>query len=195
LREYVNKHNATFVSLEAPHREALPCEGFRTFSIMRDPFSRLLSWINLQKENDQLVLEWMDTKQSHPPQYYFDGYSYVNCFVIRMLLGQERYRDPRPVDENDLQRAMARVDKFDAFVPLEHLNHPNVLSLLKRTVPEYHKELVRKRRKKIFNTNEAKWFLPTPEFLEQVRRENMYDIKLYEYVLEKLNIEAPTKQE
>jgi len=193
LARYVKQHNINFIAVEVPHREELPCKGFRTFSIMRDPVQRILSWINLVKGKDKLVQRFMDRKETHPPHYYFGGYPYVNSFVIRMLLGQERYRDPRPVDEYDLQRAKARVDAFDAFVPLEYLNHSNVLNLLQRKIPGYHSALVGKRKRKVFDKNEKKWFQPTPEYVQQLRKENEFDYKLYDYVLEKLGIEAMDK--
>ena len=195
VTQYVKEHKLEFIGIEAPHGDELPCGGFRTLSVMRHPINRLLSWINLREKYDKRVQQWWDTKGTHPPQYYFDGYPYVNCFVIRMLLGQERYRDPKPVDDHDLRRATARVDEFDAFVPLEYLNHPHVLNLLEKKIPEYHGELVKEQRKTRINVNEKKWFQPTPEFLERLRQENEYDIMLYSHVLKKLGIEDASQNE
>eukprot|EP00961_Rhodomonas_salina_P097709 1314307-Rhodomonas_salina.1 len=70
------------------------------------------------------------------------GYAVANCMQIRLLLGRKRWNDLRPIDEHDLEQAKAIVDSFDAFVPLEHLAHPAVRSLLKKTIPEYYEGLV-----------------------------------------------------
>lgn len=118
----MQQHKVNFIGIEVPHHDELPCndEGFfRTLAIMRDPVDRIVSWINLVKGKEKRIQDFMDRKEPHPPHYYFGEYPYVNCFIIRMLLGQERYVDPRPVDENDFRRAMERIDQFDAFVPLE----------------------------------------------------------------------------
>lgn len=139
------------VAVETPLMEPLPCRGFRSFAVMRRPVSRLLSHMPYHRLAPEDYIRYMndpkgermtERERGMTGRHVYVGYPIVNCFVIRMLLGRERYQDPRPVDATDLALAKRQVDDFDAFVPLEHLLHDNVLTLLKETVPEYHEGLI-----------------------------------------------------
>ena len=71
-------------------------------------------------------------------------YPCINNMVIRQLLGLERFLDPRPITEQDWNRARDIVNQFQVFVPTEQQHHPLVLQLLQDQLPEYHQALVRK---------------------------------------------------
>ena len=71
-------------------------------------------------------------------------YPCINNMVIRQLLGLERFLDPRPITQQDWNRARDIVNQFQVFVPTEQQQHPLVLQLLQDQLPEYHQALVRK---------------------------------------------------
>ena len=107
--------------------------------------------------------------------------------VTRQLLGRTRYIDTRPIDEEDFKRAKQQVDQFDAFIPLEYLDHENVLRLLNRTIPEYYEGLVNNGNL-VANQNSNATMQYSDAFVERLTEENVYDTKLYQYMLEKLGI-------
>lgn len=180
---------SNFLAVEIPFREAMPCPGFRSFAIMRDPVKRLLSHMKVHQFDEETIRMWIQKRQRHQHDYYLYGYPIINSMIIRQLLGRARFSDVRPITGTDLELAKKQVDKFDAFVPLEFLNSAQVLSTLKDNVPEYYSGLTALKIK----TNQQK-HLPVynSTFLAELARENVYDFKLYHYVLQKFGIEPPT---
>ncbi len=181
-------HRNNFIALQVPFLEEMPCPGdYRSFSIMRDPIDRLASHLHSEGFHTNDLHSWAKDRTRTPPDSWMHGYPVVNSMVIRQLLGQDRFVDPRPVDKHDLERAKRAVDRFDVFVPLEYLKDPKVLHLLKKTLPEYYEPLMR------LGINETKtkreWPKPSGSDLGLMERENKFDIMLYQYVLEKLEIQ------
>jgi hypothetical protein len=119
-----------------------------------------------------------------------DGYPIVNSMVIRQLLGNKRSNDTRPVDQEDLSKAIKSFNSFYAFVPMEHLSHPNVRELLNKNVPEYleGRRILNARRQSKQNTRNHPFYNPDKRFLARITRENEFDILVYQYVLDKLGI-------
>ena len=113
----------------------------------------------------------------------------VNSPAIRQLLGYSRKMDQRPIDEKDFERAKVLVDRFDAFVPLEYLQHPNVQRRLNETVPEYYQAWVKSGGNMKANKSTKQENIDEEEELKALLFEqNKYDLLLYEYVLEKNGI-------
>lgn len=184
-------NSVNFVAVEVPFQDSMPCENisFRTFAIMRDPVARLQSHMLVHHFSPERIRNIIQQRKPCPSDYFMDGYPIVNSMVTRQLLGRERFVDVTPVNQNDLHKAKTIVDSFDAFVPLEHLNHSNVQELLKKTVPEYvqGQRVMMKQSKR--PTQKRRSYSPTREFLELITEENKYDILLYQYMLEKLGIQ------
>lgn len=169
----------------APFFEEMPCPGhYRSFAIMRDPIDRLASHVYSEGILDMELSSWASQKLRTPSDSWMKGYPILNSMVIRQLLGQDRFVDPSPVNEKDLERAKRAVDRFDLFVPLEHLNHPNVKSKMDKTLPEISKQF-----SKPGKPVKSKRPGPSGQQLALMEQENKYDIMLYQYVLEKLGIE------
>lgn len=181
------RNNNNFLAVEVPFKDEMPCENYTSFAIMRRPVERVVSHMNFEHFSEALVTQWITTKKSNSATWYMDGYPIVNCMVIRQLLGRERYVNVRPIDKRDLERAKQLVDKFDAFVPLEYLNHPNVLRKLQETVPEYYHGLKRQGNI-VAQASRKKSNQPSKAFLELLEEENVYETMLYEHVLDKLKI-------
>lgn len=184
------KPRINVVAVEVPFQDAMPCQGFRSFAIMRHPVTRLLSHIAAHRNwNEQMIMRYARNRQPPFNNYYLDGYPIVNSMVIRQLLGRDRFVDPLPVNKVDLARAKAIVDKIDAFVPMEHLEHPAVEALLNKTVPEY---LVSQRRlsRAFKNKGKSKPYSPSEAFVKVATEENKFDILLYEYVLAKFGLQS-----
>jgi len=177
------KPRINLVAVEVPFRDSMPCPGFRSFAIMRDPVTRLQSHIAAYNWKQSYITGIIRKRVPVPDNYYMDGYSIVNSMVIRQLLGRERYVDVRPVDEEDLEKAKHIVDQFNAFVPMEYLNHPNVQELLNKTIPEYLQE-----EQKRTTPRKQNAYTPSQAFLQLISDENKYDTLLYQYMLEKLGI-------
>jgi len=177
-----------FLAIEVPFMDAMPCAGFRSFAVMRDPVARLISHMQFYNLSPPKIVQWIKTRQPNEANAYMNGYPVVNCMIIRQLLGRARFIDTRPVDEDDLDQAKKQIDAFDAFVPLEYLHHPNVLRLLNSTVWEYHKGLTKLDVKKNVSPKKEGTRTYDPDFLQQIANENVYDIILYQYMLEKLGI-------
>lgn len=177
-----------FVAVEVPFQEEMPCPNFRSFAIMRDPIARLESQMGVHNLTEATVQTWIDERISKG-KGFLHGYPVVNSFVIRHLLGQKRYFDPSPIDESDFERAKELVDSFDAFVPLEYLHHENVQALLSERIPEYAQGL---QELDVTANVQKKKHKPqlSDDFLQEVLKANEFDIKLYEYMLEKLGVEA-----
>lgn len=113
----------------------------------------------------------------------------VNSPAIRQLLGYSRKMDQRPIDEKDFEQAKVLVDRFDAFVPLEYLQHPNVQRRLNETVPEYYQAWVKSGGNMKANKSTKQENIDEEEELKALLFEqNKYDLLLYEYVLEKNGI-------
>jgi hypothetical protein len=179
-------HRNNFVKTEVPFLDKMPCPGYRSFAVMRHPLTRIVSHMTFHKHNETMLRQWTVERMPNPPDSYMRGYPIINSMVIRQLLGRTRFRDLRPVDEDDLHRAKQLVDNFDAFVPLEHLHHPTVSQLLQNTVPEYYYAL---QKKNVTAKKQGKRYQPSDEFLEQMATENKFDILLYQYMLERLGID------
>lgn len=174
-----------FIAVEAPFQEEMPCPNFRSFAIMRHPIARLKSIMANHPYTEEEIEQWIQ-KRMTTEKTCLRGYPVVNSFVIRQLLGRRRFFDPRPIDELDFQRAKVLVDSFDAFVPLEHLNHTNVINLLRETVPEYYQSMQKHRLVK--NANPRPKRPLSGGFLQQITIENKFDIMLYDYVIEKIGL-------
>lgn len=182
-----------FVSVEVPFQQAMPCPGFRSFATMREPMSRVISHMHAHKWPVTKIQKWISTRLPSPENYYMHGYPIINNFVIRMLLGSKRYTDTTtPITLDDLEQAKRRVDAFDAFIPLEYQQHPNVLKVLQEKIPEYHKGLVKYAKPRDpTKLQKNRTEFENSEFMEQLTKENAYDSMLYNYVLEKYGI-SPT---
>lgn len=186
--------DVNFVAVEVPFQDSMPCGLFRSFAIMRDPVTRLQSHMRAHRNWSQdRIMACIRNRTPAPSNYYMDGYPIVNSMVIRQLLGRERFIDTEPINEQDLEKAKQIVDKFDAFVPMEYLDHPYVQQLLQKTVPEYVKgqqimAMKQTQAKKQPQTRKGNTYNPTPDFLNLITQENKYDILLYQYVLNKLGI-------
>lgn len=176
-----------FLSVEIPLHDPLPCPGFRSFAIMRDPFKRCLSHLYFEGIPEVMVLKWISQKTpGSKTSFFMWGYSAINNMVTRQLLGRARYIRPRPIDDNDFEQAKRQIDKFDVFIPLELLRHTKVLSLLNKTVPEFFQGL----QKNMWRSNQQP---PTnltysDHVIQKIREENKYDLMLYDYMLEKLGL-------
>jgi hypothetical protein len=178
-----------FVAVEVPFQEEMPCPGFRSFAIMRDPIARVLSHIKFHNWSDAVIEKWI-ARRTPSPRSFLKGYPVLNSMVIRQLLGRRRWMNPRPIDEEDFERAKQLVDSFDAFVPLEHLHHSNVHQLLNITVPEYYQGI--QGMNISANVSTKRRPPSTDAFLRQITEENKYDIMLYQYMLEKLDLVQST---
>lgn len=181
-------HRNNFVSVEIPFQEEMPCRGFRSFAIMRDPIQRLISHMRVRSFEQDQVIKWIKSKSPISNGRYMSCYPIVNSMVIRQLLGQERFLDTSSVNQSDFFRAKELVDRFDAFVPLEHLSKDNVLFLLNATIPEFYSAFV-KNPGFTANADNRHTYQPTEDFLRLIEQENEYDIMLYDYVLNKFHIE------
>lgn len=181
-----------FISVEIPLNERMPCPRFRSFAIMREPVKRVISHLIYEKVSEEKAMVWIDKRLpgTRKRDFFMNGYSVINNMVIRQLLGRKRFISPRPIDEADFKQAKLQVDKFHAFVPLEHLKHPTVLELLNDTVPEYYEGLIKNDRIRA-NQQQATNLTFSSDFVETVRENNKYDILLYEYVLGKLGLVSP----
>jgi hypothetical protein len=177
-----------FVAVEIPFREEMPCPGqYRSFATMRDPIQRVKSHMLAHRWDEEHMLKLVRDKTKCPETTYMDGYPIVNSMVIRQLLGRERFTDTRPVDDTDLQRAKELVDRFNVFVPLEHLSHPNVVRILQQHIPEYYQN----KQDVLLTANvnkDSQEYQPSAEFTDLVIRENKYDLLLYQYMLDQLGI-------
>lgn len=126
-----------FLAVELPLHETMPCPRFRSFAIMRDPVKRCFSHLLFEQIPEKMVEKWMEQKTPGTRKDYFmNGYPVINNMVIRQLLGRARFIHPHQIDDDDLERAKAQLDRFDAFVPLEYLKDKNILTLLNKTIPE-----------------------------------------------------------
>ena len=192
-----------FLAIESPWYDEMPCPGFRTFSFVRHPVDRYISLIfflrkiqpgeNMGELDLPSIMKYLRGEEKVPDD---DGtppwlellfeHNYLNSWTIRQLLGYHRLEDQRPVDDKDLERAKMLVDRFDAFVPLEHLSHSNVQKLLNETVPEYYNAWVKT--KDLHSNSIPHAPVVDEDFLRLVTEQNKYDILLYEYVLEKHGI-------
>lgn len=177
-----------FVAIEVPLYDSLPCPHWRTFAVMRNPVERVLSNMRYHRQSQETVMEWIDNPTIPTKQYLPEGYSNVNCMVIRQLLGRDRFLNVTSVNEMDLRQAKQLVDKFDAFVPLEYLLHENVTSLLKQMIPEYYDKMAEK--PLILNRDTIKHVPLNETFLKLIAEENYYDSQLYMYVLSKFGIKG-----
>jgi len=182
---------SNFLASEVPLRQELPCEpgNFRSFAIMRHPTARFISLLNyLPRLGEEEVIGWIVEKKhcKVAPCPASKGYQVTNSENIRQLLGQKRYTNPDPINEQDFERAKALIGKFDAFVPMEYLHHSAVLNILKDKIPEYYNGLIQLNR--TTNVNKHKSEKPSAKLLQLITQENKYDIMLYEYVLETLGI-------
>lgn len=153
---------------------------------MRDPIDRLALHLHAEGLHHATKLQhWAKSHARTPPDNWMCGHPVINSVVMRQLLGQDCFVDPRPVDKSDFVCAKRAVNQFDVFV--EHLNDASVLQLLQKNVPEYHEALVR-----LGIHNETKtrreWPKPSGSDLGLMERENKFDIMLYQYILEKLEI-------
>lgn len=177
-----------FLGVEIPLHDPLPCPKFRNFAIMRDPVKRCISHLLFEQATEDKVEKWMDEKTPGTRKdFAMNGYSVINNFVIRMLLGRRRFISPNPINERDLEQAKKLVDKFDAFVPLEYLQDEKVLTLLNKTVPEYHQGLMNN--KGVRSNQQPPTNLKySNRVIERIREENAYDTKLYDYMLDKLGL-------
>jgi len=176
-----------FIVVEVPFQNAMPCPGFRSFAVMREPVARFTSLMRFSRLDENKVLGWINKTQRKNPFQYMEGYPMVNNMVIRQLLGRDRFLNETPVDMVDLEKAKIQLDAFDAFVPLEYLENEKVMDLLRRTIPEYHEGLTR--RPVVANENLLhKQEDIDPAFLQKIADENVYDTMLYQYMLEKLGI-------
>lgn len=186
--EYKPRSN-NVVAVEIPFKDSMPCPGFRSFAIMRDPVTRLQSHMLAHRNwNEAKIKGYIRNRTPAPEHYYMDGYPIVNNMVIRQLLGRSRFIDTEPINGEDLEQAKKLVDQFDAFVPMEHLFHPNVQQLLNTTIPEY-VQAQQKQRKRLLNKRKnANSYQPSENFVRLIRDENKYDIQLYKYMLEKLGL-------
>lgn len=173
-----------FLAVEVPYQDQMPCPGFRSFAIMRDPVARIISHLTFHGMNESKIFSWIKLHTACPESTHMGGYPVVNSIVIRQLLGRERYRNATFINEDDLDRAKARVDLYDAFVPLEYLYHEKVSQILKTTVPEYYRGL----QVNVTAQRQRTRKQPSDEFIRQVTEENKYDMLLYKYMLEKLGI-------
>ena len=176
-----------FIAIERPWHDEMPCLGFRSFSVMRHPVSRYISLIDYFGMNETFVMDY--TKKQQTGVAVFDaGHKLAahptNSWTIRQLLGYKRFFDPNPIDNNDYLRARSLVEKFDALLPLEFLRHPNVLRMIKSTIPEYHKGLLAHN----ITVNKSKKTFHSAEFVDLLNKENKYDIMLYEYVLKMFDL-------
>ena len=143
-------------------------------------------------------------------------YSWINNRVIRQLLGRNRFLDPTPINEVDLVRAQQIVDQFPVFVPLEQLQHPHVVALLQREIPEYpHAETLPLHAwlektaavaahldghaMGMISSSSSSWSShakpssysynnPSAELLQLLYEENKYDLLLYQYLYDKLGL-------
>jgi hypothetical protein len=184
-----NQPRNNFVAVEVPFQESMPCDPrtFRSFAIMRDPVTRLQSHMLAHGNwKEARITAIIRNRKPCLEFYYMDGYSIVNSMVIRQLLGRERFIDTRPVDEKDLELAKEIVDKFDAFVPMEYLQHPEVQQLLNSTIPEYIQGQARRKKKK---AHKPKAYNSSEKFLQLITEENKFDILLYQYMLQKLKLD------
>ncbi len=201
-----------YVTVESTWYDEMPCPGYRSFSIMRHPVERMVSLINYEGLNQKTVLKYLrgedipegeddftlaqirDKATAFNTEHPFINVAPPNSWTIRQLLGYDRKIDERPIDENDFERAKVLVDKFDAFVPLEFLSHPNVLQKLNETVPEYYRALVKSgNAEKHTNAHEHKQALSSAEdeeLKELLYEQNKYDLMLYQYVLDKNGIKV-----
>jgi len=179
-----------FLAVEIPMADAMPCEGFRSLALMREPISRCLSHLHFQHFSERTVTQWINRKlkgNAHK-DFFLSGYHSINNMVIRQLLGRTRYIDVTPIDEEDFQQAKARVDLFDAFIPLEYLRHEKILGLLESVIPEYYEGLINTK-DHVVNKNENVTLEYTDAFLQILAKENEYDTRLYHYILEKYEID------
>ena len=184
-----------FLAVEIPLEEPLPCPRFRSFALMREPVKRALSHLYYEHVPDITIVNWIKRKQlGSRRDFFMSGYPAINNLVTRQLLGRARYIDTRPIDDADYEKAKGQVDKFDAFVPLEHLRDEKVLTLLSKTVPEYYEGLMKNNR--VANQQQPKMIGEYNEtIIQQIVEENKYDTKLYQYMLGKLGIDSASHYE
>ena len=172
-----------FLAVSYPYHDAMPCPGFRSISTVRHPVARYVSLINFfgGTFDETYVARFIMNMRNgtYDREHRCAAYP-PNSWTIRQLLGHARYFDPRPVDAGDLRRAIERVDMFDAFLPLEHLTHPNVLRAAGEAVPEWRQAL---EKSNVKANQSGRRFNFTGEFIDLLTEENKYDILLYKYVL------------
>lgn len=173
------------VAVEVPLQENMPCPGFLSFALIRNPIERVNSHMRAHRWTQDHIKHWAKERTGSSPTYYLDGYPIVNSMVIRQLLGRARFLDTTPVNPQDLEKAKHIVDKFDVFVPMEHLDHPRVSEIMQREIPEFY-EAYQKRQKGRKNT--IRTYKNESEFARLLENENKYDSLLYEYVLNKFGI-------
>jgi len=174
-----------FIAIEVPFLEKMPCAGFRSFATIRDPVMRVLSHLNFERVDRDEFMKLLEGKRVSSSKVHY-GYPTINSMQIRLLLGRNRYLDPTPINDKDLERAKAIVDQFDAFIPLEFLSSPESISVLNRTVPEYIRAATLNEQDKYLTAKAYQDF--HGDQIRLIEKENKHDILLYKYAAEKLGI-------
>lgn len=179
--------------MERPYHDEMPCPGFRSISTVRHPVARYVSLINAVpsfKDETNISSFIMNMRNGTYDRKHLCAGHPPNSWTIRQLLGYERFYDPRPVDAGDLRRAIELVDRFDAFLPMEHLTHPNVLRAAREAVPEWAESL---EKRNVWAQKRSRSLNFTDEFIDLLTEENKYDILLYKYVLRLFGIDEESR--